>query len=430
MSKKREQRAWFYFAVLVLGFLYSNLVRISGVVVLPPLMESLGINAATVGFLSSLFFYSYGGSFALWGIVADRLGTFRTSGVSLLIAGSGALTLMLSSSVVGIGVGRVLSGLGLASAFTCVLLYCAAAFRREHYPLFVSLSMAIGHSGTVVAIAPLGAALDAFGYRGVYLFLALFAFVLGALLLLGRKSDPQLALAEAAKDGNEPAGGFSLKNFLRDLKEGALLTWRSFPLRVVGLTWGISAAAISTLQGLWAVTWLVTTTGADPSAARLCATWISIGMVLGPIVGGVLTKRFSGSRVAFFVMCAFIELAWILWAVLSFFGASLPALGVAGFGIGFFSGQGFVYMGNAVRDLAPFSKNGAVLGMINMFLYLMVIVFQWGTGFVMDFFPSPDIPGAYAQMGYQIGFALILLLQGYAFLLILRVKSFKKTEPQ
>ena len=419
-----NKRAWFYFAVLVLGFLYSNLVRISGVVVLPPLMESLGINAATVGFLSSVFFYSYGGSFALWGIVADRLGTFRTSGVSLLIAGSGALTLMCSTSVVGIGLGRVLSGLGLASAFTCVLLYCAAAFKREHYPLFVSLSMAIGHAGTVVAIAPLGSALDAFGYRGVYLFLALFAFVLGALLLFGRDKDPQLALAE------KPAGGFSLKNFLLDLKEGALLTWRSFPLRVVGLTWGISAAAISTLQGLWAVAWLVTTTGADPSSARLCATWISIGMVVGPVVGGVLTKRFLGSRVAFFTMCAFIELAWILWAVLSFFGASLSALGVAGFGIGFFSGLGFVYMGNAVRDLAPFSKNGAVLGMINMFLYLMVIVFQWGTGFVLDFFPSQAAPGAYAQMGYQIGFALILLLQGYVFLLILRVKSFKKTEPQ
>lgn len=414
----KNKRAWLFFAVLVTGFLYCNLIRISGVVVLPPLMESLGIGAGTIGFLSSLFFYTYGGTFAFWGIVMDRIGTFRTCGVSLLIAACGSLIMMLSESVFGIGLGRALSGLGLSSTFTGVLLYCAAAFPREQYAFFVGLSMVIGHSGTVLAVAPLGAALDAVGFRGVYLFFALFALSLGAVLLLNREKDPQLAVKDRMTER------FSVKSFAESLKNGGVMIWKSFPLRVICLTWGISAASMSTLQGLWAVAWVQLTTGADPSAARMCATWISVGMVVGPAVGGVVTRKFSGSKSAFFVMCALIESSWLMWALLSMAGAGLYWLGVSGFLIGFFSGVGFVYMGNAVRDLTPFSQNGAVLGMINMFLYLMVIVFQWGTGVMLDLFSSASAPGGYTQFGYQAGFGLILLLQGYSFYLITKVKSF------
>ena len=146
----KNKSAWLL-RLLVTGFLYCNLIRISGVVVLPPLMDSLGIGAGTVGFPSSLFFYTYGGTFALWGIVMDRIGTFRTCGVSLLIAACGSL-IMTSGSVFGISLGRDLS-----SAFTGVLLYCAAAFPRENCAFFVGLSMVIGHAGTALAVAPLGA---------------------------------------------------------------------------------------------------------------------------------------------------------------------------------------------------------------------------------------------------------------------------------
>ncbi len=70
-------------------------------------------------------------------------------------------------------------------------------------------------------------------------------------------------------------------------------------------------------------------------------------------------------------------------------------------------------------------KNGAAVGMINMLLYMLVIVFQWGTGLVLDLFPSSAVPGAYTQAGYQIGFGIIVLLQGYLFYLITKVKTFR-----
>ena len=91
--------------------------------------------------------------------------------------------------------------------------------------------------------------------------------------------------------------------------------------------------------------------------------------------------------------------------------------------VGFFNGCGYVFMGNAVRALVPLNQNGGTVGVINMFLYLMVIVFQWGTGVCVDLFKTPA--GGYTNIGFLSGFFLIVLLQGWAFRLITKVSSFK-----
>jgi len=120
----RKIRNWFFFSLFAFAFLYSNLLRISGVVILPPLAESLGISASMVGFLSSLFFYTYGVSFVFWGIVADRWGAFRTCGLSLIIAATASAILAHAETPVTIGIGRAFSGFGLSSAgYLCNALY-------------------------------------------------------------------------------------------------------------------------------------------------------------------------------------------------------------------------------------------------------------------------------------------------------------------
>lgn len=76
---------YFFLVTLLLGYLMSNLMRVSGVVLLPPLAESLGLTAAAVGFLSSLFFYTYGASYGVWGVLVDNRGPFICCGLSLLL---------------------------------------------------------------------------------------------------------------------------------------------------------------------------------------------------------------------------------------------------------------------------------------------------------------------------------------------------------
>lgn len=403
-----------FFVILLLGFMLSNLMRISGVVVLPPLGESLGLSASTIGFLSSLFFYTYGLSFGLWGVLIDRRGAFRCCGTALLVAACGSFIMMFSGTAAAIGLGRALCGLGLSSAFTGILTYCAVSFPQKDYGGYVGLSMVVGHSGTIIAVAPLGFAMKLIGSRGVFCVLGLFALALGAALLCFRKDDPLTRPADGSVD---PAAVFS------ELWTVSKNIWKKFPLRVVMYTWGVSAAAAAALQGLWAVAWLQTAAGMPLGTAYLCATWISFGMVAGPAFGGWLVRCCRNEKRSFFIVCLLTQASWLLWLLLSLFSGSAALFGAAGFLIGFFNGCGYVFMGSAVRSLVPLSQNGGTIGVINMFLYLMVIIFQWGTGVCLDLFKAPA--GGYTNLGFLSGFFLIVLLQGWAFWLITKVNSFK-----
>lgn len=395
-------------------------MRISGVVVLPPLAKTLGISASMVGFLSSLFFYTYALSFVLWGTVADRIGSFKTCGISLVIAALASAVMAYAHTPFTIGLGRAISGLGLSSAFTCIMLYSALSFSKEKYSLLVGTIMMIGHSGTVIAIAPLGAALDSLGITGVYLMMGAAAFLIGTMMLLFKNYDPVL------KEGKKDSKPLSLSRFATDIADGAKIIRGSFPLLVITMTWVTSAASISTLQGLWAVSWLQTSTGRGLYDCRTCATWISIGMVLGPAVGGFIVRKVSGSKRAFLSMCLLTQISWLFWMAASYFSKEMILLATAGFLTGFFSGAAFVFMGNAVRELSPTRHTGTVIGLLNLMIYGLLIVFQWGTGFILDLFPVDVNTGTYSQIGYQIGFGAILLIQGYSFFLITKVRSFER----
>ena len=400
--------------------MYSNLMRISGVVMLPPMAKTLGISASMVGFLSSLFFYTYAVSFVIWGTVADRIGPFMTCGISLIVAAAASMILAYADTPSGIGLGRALSGLGLSSAFTSIMLYTAHSFSKERHSVLVGVIMMIGHSGTVVAIAPLGYALDLVGITGVYAVIGFAALIIGLLILFFRGSDP--VLLQEKKDSLP----LSLSRFKGDISDGAKIIAASFPLLVIVLTWVTSSASISTLQGLWAVSWIQTSTGMGSSSSRACATWISIGMVAGPLAGGFIVKRTRGMKMPFLIMCMLTQFSWILWMASSLMLKNIFVLGGTGFLTGFFSGMAFVYMGSAIRDLTPTRSTGTVIGLLNLMIYGLLILFQWGTGFILDLFPADNISGLYSQNGYQVGFGIILLIQGYSFYLISKTKSFTK----
>ena len=406
--------------VLLVTYFFSNFMRISGVVILPPLAQSMGLSAATIGLLSSLYFYTYGGSYGLWGALVDKKGAFLCCGIGLLMVSAGSFVLMTASAAWGVGLGRALCGLGMPAAFTGILTYCAVAFSKETYAAYVGLCLLAGNSGTIAAVAPLGKALGVMGPRGVFCLLGCAAAVLALILLAGRRFDAQLPKIRA--EGKR----LDFREILGDLTAMTKTIWRCYPLRVVMLTWSASSGALSTLQGLWAVSWLQTATGAPHEAARMAATWISIGLVCGSAVGGFVYKLFENEKRVFFVVCCLNLAGWAAWALLSLAAAPLAAFSIAGAEIGFCNACGYVFLGKSVRCLVPVSQNGSAIGMINMHLYAVVIACQWGSGFVVDHFAKGA--GVYTETGFLLAFTLITLFQAWMFLLVIKVKSFDSAE--
>ena len=77
------------YGALCLAYFFSNFFRISAAVLLPRLAVDLGMTAATTGFISSLFFYTYGAVQPLCGALNDRYGPLRVGAAGMGICAVG-----------------------------------------------------------------------------------------------------------------------------------------------------------------------------------------------------------------------------------------------------------------------------------------------------------------------------------------------------
>jgi len=74
--------------------------------------------------------------------------------------------------------------------------------------------------------------------------------------------------------------------------------------------------------------------------------------------------------------------------------------------LGAITGLRGVFALAGVTALAPAGEKGVVFGAMNMIAVLSAIVFQWGTGIVINRFPAGQ-PGVYTAEGYFAAFLLV-----------------------
>lgn len=420
-------RAVLIFALIAAGYFYCSMQRVSAGVVLPHMGTAYGFSAAMVGFLSSLFFYSYGYVQNLWGSLSDRFGPLRSCSAGLAIAGLGSLLFTLSPSPLCIGISRIVIGFGLASIFTGIFLYAALAFPAGQYPFWAGAILVSGNLGTVAAVAPLGWIMDRLGYNGLYLLLAAMAFTLSALLYALRGDTGAHTTHAAAETTGSASLGHRAERMLRDVLRGFSLVLGDRPVWVIVFVWAALSAAVMTLQGLWGVSWLSASSGADTGTARFWVTFVSIGLVVGSPLGSKITFLSRGSRNGILWIMIGIVGTWAIYMYGAFRGFSGGAMGAVGLAVGIASGAGMVYCSSSLKSLVPLSYTGVVFGTAQIVIYTMVILCQWGTGLVINRFPG-ETTGHYLNKGYVIGFGAVVGLLAVALLSILSVRSFRKEE--
>lgn len=418
-----SKEAFLIFCLIAAGYFYAGLQRISAASVLPHLALDYGFSAALVGFLSSLFYYSYGFLQNVWGAINDRIGPMRACSIGLAIAGLGSLIMLAGHTPFVIALSRVICGLGVGAMFTGVYLYAALMFPARQYPFWAGCIMMTGNLGSVAAVAPLGYVMDKVGYNGLYSILAVLAFLLAAPLWFFRN---RIQHGDDAPDGEkvplvEPAALYD------DLKLGVKLLLSYRPLFVIVTVWAVLSAAMHTLQGLWGVSWISVSCGITLAEARYHATFISIGLVLGSPIGVTLRFLSRNGKTSLFCIVSAICAAWFLFIAGSYVHLSSRTMGLLGFFIGAATGAGMVFCSSTIRSLADIKHTGLVMGTGNTLIYLLVIIFQWGSGLVINHFPS-GTPGSYLNEGYIISFALTTSIIVFTLTLITTVKTFNRKE--
>lgn len=286
---------------------------------LPLLKADLGLSLVAAGWVVSMFNVIAIGGALFFGLLADRVGAFRSclAGLALLAAGgiAGAATpgsaLLLAS--------RFVEGAGfIAVAVSAPSLIAAAAAPRDRRLVLAlwSLYMPFGIALTVFASTPVT---DAGGWRGLWI--AIVAATAACLV----------AVATLRGIFARPAGGGRrLADLVAPLREPA--------------PWAVATAmGLYTLQWMavmtWLPTYLVQARGASPLAAASLSAVFSLANMPGILLGAWLLQRNAPRGaliVATFAVMALCDLAIFSSAApdslryaavlgLSFFGGIIPA---------------------------------------------------------------------------------------------------------
>jgi MFS family permease len=156
------------------GYYLSYLFRTINALIAGDLTAELGLSAADLGFLTSVYFLTFAAAQIPIGILLDRYGPRRVQSVLLVIAAVGSTLFAVSDHFLKLLVGRALIGLGVASALTAGLKALVLWFPGDRVPLLNGLMVTLGALGAVTATLPADLLLAWIGWRELFgLFAAL-----------------------------------------------------------------------------------------------------------------------------------------------------------------------------------------------------------------------------------------------------------------
>jgi MFS family permease len=381
------------------GYFLSYLYRSINAVIAPDLSASMGLDAATLGLLTSAYFLTFAAFQLPLGVLLDRYGARRVEAVLLLFAALGAFLFWLGETPAALIAGRAFIGLGVSACLMAAFKAFVVWFRSERLPLVNGCVMAAGGLGALTATAPVEALLHLTDWRGLFFILGVATLVVAALIFV----------VVPNRDDSDGDGSEELRRPLRGVTEvfHSPLFWRIAPVTTV------SQASFLSIQGLWVGPWLTDVGGLNRTAAAGHLLVIAAAMVAGFLIMGGITERLARLGVRPVNVAGTGMFLFLLSLSAIVLEAPLPPL-VLWVGFGFFGTTGILSYA-ILSQRFPSALAGRVNTSLNLLVFVTAFLGQWGIGAVIGLWPTTDAAG-YASEGYRAGFAVALGLLVLAFL--------------
>jgi len=396
--------AWTVWGLGALLYLIGFYQRVAPAVITGELMTEFALNAAALGQLSALYFYSYVAMQVPTGILADHWGPRRLLSAGAAAAALGTLLFALSPTYFWSGAGRLLVGASVAVAFVGMLKLAGHWLPDRHFSLASGLALFTGVVGAVTAGVPLRLLVDAFGWRAVMTVSGLVTALLALAIWWVVRDDP-VDRGYASHAPEHPDDTQAPDGIWAGLKR--VVGYRN--IRLLFLVPGGLVGSVLTFAGLWGVPYLTTHYGlATTQAAALTSLMMIAWAVAGPVFGAFSDR--SGLRKPLYMAGMLVAAGG--WALLIFV-PSLPLfalvilLGVIG------SASGCMIIGFAfAKESVPGRVGGTASGIANMGVMIGPMLLQPAVGIVLDrFWDGALVDGVrvYGVEAYRYGFALMLV---------------------
>jgi len=154
------------------GYYLSYLFRSINALIAGDLTAELGLGAADLGLLTSVYFLVFAAVVLPCGVLLDRYGPRLVDSTLLVVAAAGSLLFAVADSVASLLVGRAFIGLGVAVGLMAGLKAIVLWFPPERVALANGCYIMLGALGALSATGPAETVVQALGWRGLFAALA------------------------------------------------------------------------------------------------------------------------------------------------------------------------------------------------------------------------------------------------------------------
>jgi MFS family permease len=373
---------------LIAIYCVSQFLRNSIGVIAPNLAAELSMSPAEIGLLSSVFFFAFAAMQIPLGMALDRFGPrlclMTGAGVTVL----GAIVFATAPSPSILICGRMLLGIGSSSAYMASLAVYARRFPPDRFATLAGLQFGIGTIGSLIATAPLAFSTAAIGWRGSFLLVAVFTFVIGLLIAWVVRDDAPAPHPPAQRWRESMAG---LRAVIRTPSVGSL-----FLMNLVVYS------SFAMIVGLWGGPYLTHIYGFTLEERGSLLLIPVVAQIIGALFWGPMDRLFKSYKLPVLIGAGG---SAVCLAYLAAVGSPSEAMLAVWFAIfGFLSAFGPLLVAHG-RSLFPLPLVGRGLTILNTGSMTGTFLVQLVSGIVIGFFPTaPD--GAYALDAYRTVFGL------------------------
>lgn len=370
------------------GYYLSYLFRVINTLIAGRLASDLGLGAAEIGLVTSIYFLVVTAAQIPIGMLLDRYGPRGVQSVLLAVAASGAALFGLSTGFFSLLLARAMIGLGTAAALMSGLKIIVLWFPRERMALLNGYMIMLGSLGAVTATAPSEVLLDWIGWRGLFEALAAASALVAILIYL---VVPERSL--------RPHGERKLASLKTIFADGRF--WRIAPLSAtcIGSAWA--------LQSLWAAPWLSDVEGLDRASLVgdlfVMALALSISALLMGVLANFVRRRGKKTEALFAIVAVMLVMAELVLILHPPWPSLLPwcMVSVAA------SATALTYA--IIGDYFPMELAARANGGLNVLQFGWAFIVQYGTGVILEQWPLQD--GHYPLAAYQVAFGVNVLMQ-------------------
>lgn len=301
ISKSRKM-AWMVWIIVSVFYAYQYVLRVMPNIMLHDIMDKFGMDAATFGQFSGIYYISYSLMHLPMGIMLDRFGPKKVMTGSIFLTTIGLLSVVFTSHWICPIIGRFLIGLGSSAAILGLFKIVRMVFSEERFPRMLSFSVTIGLLGAIYGGGPVSYMCANLGYEAVIEIFAALGVVLACVTY---------ALVPNIKSVSESSIFSNIKEVLKNKK-------------VIGtcLFAGLMVGPLEGFADVWGSVFLKQVCGLDGALASSLPSMIFVGMCFGAPFLSFIAEKIGNYLVTIIGSAVLMASAFFLML----FGSVSPAI--------------------------------------------------------------------------------------------------------